>query len=287
MAYTTLITTHELQAYLDDPNWVIIDCRFQLKDLEYGHRAYEQTHIAGAVYAHLNNDLSGRILIGKTGRHPLATIESAARKFSAWGINTDTQVVAYDDVGGALAAARLWWMLRWLGHDQSAVLDGGWLKWQKEGRPTRTRNEQHPAGEFLPRARPELVMDADDVLRAIGDPNFKLLDARTAERYRGENETIDPIAGHIPGAVSAPYLENLDWEGVFKSKEVLRAKYQSLLGHIPAGQSAVYCGSGVTAPLNILAMLHAGLGEAKLYAGSWSDWILGAKRPIKTGDENN
>jgi len=285
MPYTTLITTEELAKHLDDSDWAIVDCRFQLKDLDYGRRAYEESHIAGAVYANLEVDLSDEIIPGRTGRHPLPPVDYAVQVFSAWGIDANTQVVSYDDVGGALAASRLWWMLRWLGHDQAAVLDGGWQKWQQKGRVTRSGVEQRTPRQFVPHVRPELVVNANDVLQSIGNPSFRLFDARTAERYRGENETIDPVAGHIPGAVSAPYMENLDSSGQFKSRDELRAKYQALLGDFPADQTAFYCGSGGTAPHNILAMLHAGLGESKLYAGSWSDWILDPTRPIKTGNE--
>lgn len=285
MTYSTLIAPQELEPHLDDPEWAVIDCRCLLSDPDYGRRAYQQAHVAGAVYAHLNDDLSGEIVPGKTGRHPLPHVEVAAQRFSAWGIDASTQVVAYDDVGGALAAARLWWMLRWLGHDQAAVLDGGWQAWPQEGRATRGGIEHRSPRQFVPHARPELVLDANDVLGCIGDPTFRLLDTRSLERYRGENEVIDPIAGRIPGAISAPYPENLDADGRFKSREALRVKYQALLGDLRADQAAFYCGSGGTAPLNVLALLHAGLGEAKLYAGSWSDWILDPDRSIKTGAE--
>ncbi len=257
-----------------------------MKDTNAGSQAYDQAHLPGAVYAHLDEDLSGPILPGKTGRHPLPTIEAAVKKFSNWGIERGrTQVVAYDDQGGALAAARLWWMLRWLGHDQVAVLDGGWQKWQKEGRPSRVGSESGPVRIFIPKPHPELAMDADAILQSSGKPGFRLFDVRTAERYRGENETIDPIAGHIPGAISAPYPANLNPEGTFKTAEELRGMYRSLLKDIPASQTVFYCGSGVTAPHSILALLHAGLGEARLYAGSWSEWITNSERPIKTGTE--
>jgi thiosulfate/3-mercaptopyruvate sulfurtransferase len=285
MTYTTLISTEELSAHLADPDWVVVDCRFRLNDPAYGRRAYERSHIAGAIYMHLDDDLSGPIIPGQTGRHPLPAVEEAARRFSSAGIDSGTQVVAYDDMGGALAAARLWWMLRWLGHDRVAVLDGGWMKWLREKRPSRRGAEQKAPRRFTPRVRPEVVVSADDVLRSLGDPDIRLFDSRTADRYRGENETIDPVAGHIPGAISAPYPDSLDQTGCFKPREALRARFEALLGGLPAEQAVFYCGSGGTAPLNILAMLYAGLGEAKLYAGSWSDWILDPSRPVKTGEE--
>jgi thiosulfate/3-mercaptopyruvate sulfurtransferase len=283
MAYTTLISTEELTAHLDDPAWAVIDCRFQLKDAEFGRRAYERSHISGAVYAHLDRDLSGPILPGKTGRHPLPDVETLAEKLSAWGVDAGVQVVAYDALGGALAAARLWWLLRWLGHTPVAVLDGGWPAWHREGRPVHSGVETRPRREFRPIVRPELVLEAQDVQPLLGRADFRLLDARTADRFRGENETLDPVAGHIPGARSAPYPDNLGPDSRFKSPQELQARYRALLGDLPADQAVAYCGSGVTAAHTILAMLHAGLGEARLYAGSWSDWILDPGRPVVTG----
>ena len=284
MPFDTLISTDDLAAHLGDPDWAIIDCRCQLKDPGYGRREYEVAHIPGAVFADLNDDLSGPLLPGKTGRHPLPTVEFAAGLFSTWGINGKIQVVAYDDQGGALAAARLWWMLHWLSHDQVAVLDGGWQKWQSEDRPVKSGVETRPARIFVARARPQLAITARDVLREFGDPNFRLFDVRTPERFRGEIEPIDPVAGHIPGAVSIPYAENLTPAGTFKPAAELRRLYQPFLNGLPASQTAFYCGSGGTAPHSILAMLHAGLGEARLYAGSWSEWITDPDHPIARGD---
>jgi thiosulfate/3-mercaptopyruvate sulfurtransferase len=287
MPYSTHIPTAALDDHLGDSNWAVFDCRFQLKDPGYGRRLYEEAHVPGAVYADLNEDLSGPISPGKTSRHPLPTVEDAAQTFSALGIDANTQVVAYDDQGGALAAARLWWMLRWLGHGAVAVLDGGWQKWELEGRNIRSGPERRPPRTFVPHPRPEMLIGTEEVLRSLGETGLLLVDARTAERYRGENEIIDPVAGHIPGAVSAPYPENLTAEGTFKSAEELREKYLTLLANRPASRAGFYCGSGGTAPHSILAILHAGLGEAKLYAGSWSEWIIDPERPIATGDEDH
>ena len=284
MTYDTIISTQDLAGHLTEPNWVIIDSRFQLNDRSYGGRAYALAHIPGAVFADLNEDLSGPSVPGHTSRHPLPSIEFAAQKFSAWGIDDQTQVVAYDDLGGAIAAARVWWMLRWLGHEQVAVLDGGWTKWQAEGRQTRSGVETRAARVFNPRVRSDLLMTTQEVIASLNDQTLQLVDARTADRYRGENEIIDPVAGHIPGAKSAPYPENLSG-GSSKSGEELRAKYQTLLGDMPANRSTFYCGSGVTAALDVLAIKYAGLGDAKLYAGSWSEWITDPDRPIKTGNE--
>jgi thiosulfate/3-mercaptopyruvate sulfurtransferase len=200
------------------------------------------------------------------------------------GIGPGVQVVAYDDMGGALAAVRLWWMLRWLGHEASAVLDGGWSRWRKEGRPVEAGVQQRPAREFIPQPRPELLVDARQVDRMRQDPHQRVFDAREPERYRGEVEPIDPVAGRIPGAVSAPFKGNLTPAGTLKSREELHGIYQVLLGDIPVENTAFYCGSGVTSIHNILAILHAGLGEARLYAGSWSEWITDPTRPVSSGD---
>lgn len=283
MPYHTLLTPSVLSAHLDDPAWVIVDCRFDLAQPDQRRLDYLQSHIPGAVYAHLNTDLSSPVVPGVTSRHPLPSIEDTAALFSRLGIDSSVQVVAYDDLGGAIAASRLWWMLNWLGHANVAVLDGGWQAWQREGYPLRPGDESNPLRQFIPRPRPEMLLDAAqvDVLRL--DPDWRLLDSRAAERFRGENETIDPVAGHIPGALSAPYAANLDPQGIFLPLDILKTRFEALLGGIPASQAVFYCGSGVTAAHNILAIQHAGLGEARLYAGSWSEWITDPSRPIATG----
>ncbi|HTP08335.1 MAG TPA: sulfurtransferase [Anaerolineae bacterium] len=280
MSYTTLISATELLPNLSDPNWAIIDCRFALADPERGRRDYVQAHIPGAIYAHLNEDLSGPIVPGITGRHPLPAIDELTARFSGWGIDESVQVVAYDDSGGGIAA-RLWWLLRWLGHDAVAVLNGDWRKWKSEGHPVRDGVAVRASRRFVPHPRSDLLLSTDDVESRLADAGYKLFDSRTADRYRGENETIDPIAGHIPGAISAPYPDNLYPDGTFQSDEELRARFTVLLGNTPVEQTAFYCGSGVTAAQNILALRHVGLGDAKLYAGSWSEWITNPQRPIE------
>ncbi len=283
MTYRTVISAEALAPYLDDPNWAIVDCRFALEDPERGQHEYEQGHIPGAVYAHLERDLSGPIVPGKTGRHPLPSVEHLVERFSRWGIDATVQVVAYDDSGGTMAA-RLWWLLRWLGHEAVAVLDGGWSRWRAQGRPFRQGHEERPPRRFVSRLRPELVASAEDVLAALRDPRVRLVDSRTRERYCGEQEPIDPVAGHIPGAICAPYLENLDARGHFRSTAELRARFEQILGDVPAARAIFYCGSGVTAAHNLLALAHAGLGDARLYAGSWSEWITDPTRPIERCD---
>jgi thiosulfate/3-mercaptopyruvate sulfurtransferase len=243
---------------------------------------YIEAHIPGAIYVHLDKALSAPIVAGKTGRHPLPSPEYAAEFFANCGIGEKTQVVAYDAAGGAVAAVRAWWMLKWLGHEAVAVLDGGWQKWQREGRTVSSKMESRSSIKFKPQVRTDLSVDVASVQKMIDDPGSCLLDSRSADRYRGENETIDPVAGHIPGAVSAPYQDNLKPDGTFRSPEELRERFQSLIGETPVDEVVFYCGSGVTAIHNILAVAHAGLGMPKLYPGSWSEWITDPERPIST-----
>jgi len=285
MSYTTLISASELFNQIGNPKWVIVDCRFSLDDAGCGRRDYLQAHIPGAVYAHLNEDLSGRIISGKTGRHPLPQQETFVKTLSNWGTDDDVQVVAYDDKGGAMASARLWWLLRWAGHDAVAVLNGGWQQWLNIGYQVKNKVETREPRNFTPQMRTDLLYSTADVLNILYDKNYRLLDSRSADRYRGENETIDPVAGHIPGALSSPFANNLNSEGLFLSCDELKARFQKLLGNVPPEHAVFYCGSGVTAAHNLLAMSHAGLGDARLYAGSWSEWIASTDRPIARGSD--
>jgi thiosulfate/3-mercaptopyruvate sulfurtransferase len=279
-----MTSVNELANQLEDPGWVVVDCRFSLADTERGRRGYLQAHIPGAVYAHLDRDLSGPVIKGQTGRHPLPSIKHASETFSDWGIGLGVQVVAYDDAAGALAAVRTWWMLRWLGHDAVAVLDGGWQSWLRAGYPFQEGNETAPERQFTPRPRPELIATTQDVIDLVGRQPPCIIDARTADRYRGENEIIDPVAGHIPGALNLPYPENLTPTGIFRPPVELRQMYQDMLGELPPERAILYCGSGVTSIHNILAMVHAGLQEPRLYAGSWSEWIADPARPVAVGE---
>lgn len=280
----TLISVSELCARCTDPGWIVVDCRFVLRDPDAGRLAYLEGHVPGAVYAHMDHDLSGPIVPGKTGRHPLPDPVALASRLSGWGVSNESRVVAYDDSGGSMAA-RLWWLLRWLGHDAAAVLDGGWQAWRAAGHPARSGDEPRKPVPFRPRIRPELVVTAALVDETRLDPGWRVLDARAADRYRGENETIDPVAGHIPGAVSAPFGDNLDASGRFRSPEALRERYGEILRGVPAERVVSYCGSGVTAAHDLLAMAHAGLGDARLYPGSWSEWITDPRHAVATGEE--
>jgi len=281
MTFTTTITVAELANHLDDPDWVIVDSRFKLANPDQGQMDYKNAHIPGAVYVHLDHDLSGPIIKGVTGRHPLPSVENVTRVFSNFGIDLRVQVVAYDDQGGALAAGRVWWLLRWLGHERVAVLDGGWQEWVKKGLLVRSGIETHKPRKFIPHPRNDLTVTAEEIEAMRKDSQYRVLDVRSADRYRGENETIDPIAGHIPGAISAPYADNLNPDGTFRSDESLAAKYKKLISGVPIKHVICYCGSGVTATHDILAMMKAGLGEARIYAGSYSEWITDPNRPVE------
>lgn len=282
MNYQTLISPNELANHLDDPNWAIFDCRFTLGNPDRGRQDYLTAHIPGAIYVHLEEEMCAPVIRGKTGRHPLLPLEETVRLFSRLGIDEHLQVVAYDDwtpISGAVAA-RFWWMLRWLGHDRVAVLDGGWKAWLEAGLPTSNSQEMRPMRTFHPRLRLELYASMADVRAALLYPSWKVFDSRTADRYRGENETIDPIAGHIPGAINAPYIDNGKPDGTFRSPEELRQRFTQLLGDTPPQKAIFYCGSGVTAAVNVLALKHAGLGDARLYVGSWSEWITDPENPV-------
>jgi thiosulfate/3-mercaptopyruvate sulfurtransferase len=281
MRYTTLVTTGNLAAALSDPTLVIIDCRFDLADTAAGERAYAHSHIPGAVYAHLDRDLSGP-KTGRNGRHPLPDALALAGTLGDFGIDSRSQVVAYDDESG-MFASRLWWMLRWLGHDAVAVLDGGFRKWIAEHRETRSGTESRPPREFTPRPRPEMVASLPDVRALLGRQGWRLLDARAPERFSGESESLDRVAGHIPGAANRHFKENLGSDGLFKPAGDLREELHEAIGSVSPRQVVCYCGSGVTACHNLLALEHAGMPGARLYPGSWSEWASDPSRPVETG----
>lgn len=276
--YHTLADCHTLALHLHDPDWVIVDCRFVLSDPGAGRRAYATGHIPGARYAHLNEDLSSPITPA-SGRHPLPDPAVLAEKLGAWGIDRSKQVIAYDDSFGAMAS-RLWWLLRWLGHDAVALLDGGLPRWQREGHPMTTDLPAVTPARFAPQERHDMWVDAATVAQAVTQEDWLVMDARAEERYNGEVEPLDPVAGHVPGAINLPFEDNLHLSGRFSSPEELHSLYAGLMENVPPGQVIQMCGSGVTACHNILAMEHAGLHGARLYAGSWSEWIRDPSRPI-------
>ncbi|MBI3546995.1 MAG: sulfurtransferase [Gammaproteobacteria bacterium] len=281
MIFTTLVDTVTLARHLDDPRWVVVDCRFMLTDPEAGRRLYAAGHIPGARYAHLNEDLSSPIT-ASSGRHPLPYPNTLAEKLGRWGIDKTKQVIVYDDSFGAMAA-RLWWLLRWLGHEAVALLDGGFPKWQREKYPVTQEPPRIQPTQFHATVDNSMWVDADYVLQMLHKQDQLLMDVRAEERFRGEVEPLDKIAGHIPGAINLPYEDNLDFSGEFMSDDALRGHYLAVLKDIAPDKVVQMCGSGVTACHNILAMQHAGLPGAKLYVGSWSEWITDTQRPVAKG----
>ena len=278
-APAALVSVEDLAAH---PEWRVFDCRHDLKNTEYGRQAYARGHIPGALFLHLDSDLSG-VANGRNGRHPLPDAAVFARRMSASGVDATTQVVTYDNEGG-IFAARLWWLLRWVGHERVAVLDGGLAGWRRGGRPLEERLPTVEGGSFTPSPR-DMAVDVWQVLANLQSQRLLLVDARSAERFRGENETLDPVGGHIPGAVNRFYFENLDDDGCFfKPADMLRSEFETLLAGRPASQVVQQCGSGVTACHNLLAMELAGLSGSKLYPGSWSEWCADPSRPVATGD---
>jgi thiosulfate/3-mercaptopyruvate sulfurtransferase len=299
--YTTLIEPAELAAPLArnaaaDSDWAVLDCRFDLPRPDWGAAAYAAGHIPNALYAHLDRDLSGRITPA-SGRHPLPSLERLAETFGRWGIDDEVQVVAYDQGNGAFAA-RLWWLLRWVGHRKVAVLNGGFAAWQQAGLPTDTAPGVRQPRTFTPRPGDEPVVSTAELERVLSAGELAsgasvLVDARGADRFAGENETIDPVAGHIPGARNHPFVRNVDPRGRFLPADELRERWVAMLGEETLGAGAqaqaqaarviAMCGSGVTACHNLLALEIAGLSGARLYAGSWSEWIRDAARPVARG----
>jgi thiosulfate/3-mercaptopyruvate sulfurtransferase len=283
MTFTTLIDTERLAGRLSDPALVIVDCQFDLHNPPWGEREYLAAHVPGAVYADLNRDLAG-VKTGANGRHPLPDPAALTDTFGRLGIGPGVQVVAYDQDTG-MYASRLWWLLRWLRHPAVAVLDGGLAAWRSEGRPTRSGAEQRAPRKFAGHPDASLVAETTVVEQiAAGRATGQLLDARAAERYRGEIEPIDRIAGHIPTAANRFFKDNLDATGRFLSRDELRVQLAECLGSASPDTVVSYCGSGVTACHNLLALEHAGLQGGRLYPGSWSEWSSGERRPVATGD---
>jgi len=285
MVFKTLIDVDSLQELLGQPRLAVVDCRFDLMNPEAGRQAYLRAHIPGARYADLNRDLSAPVG-PHTGRHPLPLPELFAGRLGAMGIGNDTQVVAYDEANGSIAA-RLWWMLRWLGHDAAAVLDGGFKAWTARGGALQS-GEADPAAEavarqFTPRIDADSVVSTAEVERGLQDFKAVLVDARAQERYAGTVEPIDPVAGHIPGAVNHPFTANLGADGRFLPAAELKRRWQERLAGGDLENLVAMCGSGVTACHNLLSLEVAGLTGGKLYAGSWSEWIRDPRRPVARG----
>jgi len=272
-----LISTSELAAQLGSANLVVVDSRHDLMNPSVGRGAYTTGHIPGAIFMSIDDDLSAP-KTGSNGRHPLPTPEVFAATLGANGISNTSKVVVYDG-GNAMYAGRLWWMLRWLGHDHVFVLDGGIAHWQKEARPVETKANTLAATTFSAKANNAMRLTAAETQATLTDSSRRILDARALERYRGDVEPVDPVAGHIPGAFNRAFALNLR-DGVFKPAEELRREFEAVLAGRSPEQLIHQCGSGVSACANLIAMEHAGLPGSKLYAGSWSEWCADPARPV-------
>lgn len=277
--YNTLIQAHTLNGRLPDPDWVIVDCQYDLADKDAGYQSYLAGHIPGAVYAGLHKDLSGSQPVTDCGRHPVPSTEELEEKLSAMGIENRSQVVVYDRSGGAFAA-RLWWLLHYAGHDRAAVLDGGLGAWAQAGYELDTEQPQAIAGNF------KAMIDNGRLVRVHEVATIpRLIDSREPKRYRGETEPLDRVGGHIPGALNRYWKDNLDEQGKFLPPDSLRPALGDVYGDAQPADVAFYCGSGVTACHNLLAAVHAGYPLPRLYAGSWSEWCSDPARPVAVGYE--
>lgn len=277
--YTTLISAAELARHLGDPDFVIFDCRHELTNPDFGPKAYADSHLPGARFAHVDRDLAAP-LTGKNGRHPLPQPQTFIDWLGRMGVSSGKQVIGYDNAGGVYGS-RLWWMLRWVGHSRVAVLDGGWQAWTAAGQPVTGELPKPVPAKFTGRADNSWV-DARYVQNHLQSKDMLLIDARSSDRFHGQNETIDPVAGHIPGAINRFFKDNLDARGFFKPADELRTAFAPLLGTIPVDKVVHQCGSGVSACHNLLAMEIAGLKGARLYPGSWSEWIADPSHPTAT-----
>lgn len=280
MSHGLLVDAATLAAHLDDPAWRIVDVRHQLADVTCGEAAYLAGHIPGAVFMHCDRDLSAP-MNGRNGRHPLPDPQSLVARLGALGIGPETQVVAYDDSQGMIAS-RLWWLLRWLGHERVAVLDGGFQAWQAAGGQLETAMPKLPVSTFVSALR-DLAVDAEYVSAFLQTSRMHLIDARSPDRFRGENETIDPVGGRIPGACNRFFRDNLQADGRFKPAAELRAEWLAVLADTAPELVVHHCGSGVSACHNVLAMEIAGLPGSRLYGGSWSEWCADPQRPVAVG----
>lgn len=283
MPLAQLIDASTLAARLSEPDLRVFDCRFALDDPSYGKRSFEQAHIPGAVYLDLERDLSGPVVAGKTGRHPLPQSEQLIERLREAGLDDDSDVVLYDDGPGAFAA-RAWWLLTWLGKRQGVwLLDGGFKAWRESEGSVTAQSQPVRRGNFSGAPDNDLLIDAAQLASSLKASDLSLIDARALPRFRGEEEPIDPVAGHIPGAQCMPFAGNLDETGRFLAPERLRERFASHAQAAESGRLVAYCGSGVTACHNLFALCLAGYPLAKLYAGSWSEWINDSQRPVARG----
>ena len=281
MVYSTVISAADLEQQIARPEWVVFDCRFNLADPQAGYSDYHEGHLPGAFYAHLDDRLASPVG-PQSGRHPLPDPGALAQWLGECGVKRDTQVVVYDAQGGAIAA-RLWWLLRWVGHDAVAVLDGGFPAWSaayalQSDEPAPGTSTPYPLA-----VRHAMSVDVAELENALSEKRVRLLDARAPVRFRGEKEPLDKVAGHVPGAVNHSFTDDLDDAGCFLPADRLRERLVSAMQPFPVTETVCMCGSGVTACHTLLAMEIAGFSGARLYAGSWSEWITDPQRAVTTG----
>ena len=276
-----LVDTTHLREHLNDPNWVIFDCRHDLFDHQRGSLLYAEGHVPGAYFVPVETALAGT-KTGKNGRHPLPDPGAFAAFLAQHGVTVNSQIVAYDDVGGQYAA-RLWWLARWIGLPHVAVLDGGFSLWVAQGHPVSLQSPQGRDGSVIARPDPKMVLSVDDVLVGVTSGRIRVVDARAPERFRGDTEPIDPVAGHIPAARNRFFKLNLNPDLTMRPVSELRPEFEAVMGDFRATDVVHQCGSGVTACANLLAMEHAGLRGSRLYVGSWSEWVADPTRPVARG----
>jgi len=280
MSFNSIVDADIVYTHHTDPHWRIVDCHYNLQCHDEGLDLYRREHIPNAVYAHLKNDLASPST-PTSGRHPLPDIEKFKRLLGSWGINQQTQVVVYDNANGSFAA-RLWWLLKWLGHSKVAVLDGGFNQWKLRGYPVTSDIPHYAASQFAGRPDMTMLVSSNEIAMQLPKANITLIDVRDPERYYGVTEPIDNVAGHIPNAINVPWKTNLDSQGRFLPRALLTRQYRHLLHQQNPQQTVFMCGSGVTACHSLVALAFAGIEGARLYAGSWSEWITDPERPIQT-----
>ena len=281
MQFKTIISAQQLNSIIENDSVRVFDCRFSLKDPQGGLKSYQAGHLPGAQFADMDTQLSAP-MTQTSGRHPLPEPEKFAEQLQAWGVNNDTQVIAYDDMSGAFAA-RLWWMMRWLGHDSVAVLDGGLPKWTEAGYALAQESGAFAPGAFKATANMRWLVDIDSVQRRLAADSITLIDARSADRFTGKDQKTDPVPGHIPGAKNLPFAGNLDQNGLFQNPQAIRARFAAVIQDQSGDKVVNMCGSGVTACHNLLAQAVAGLPPGRLFVGSWSQWIRDPSRPVAGG----
>ena len=282
MTYQTIISVEDLHNHLSNDDWFIFDCRFLLKDPEGGLKKFVEGHIPGAQFADMDKDLAST-MTPSSGRHPLPDPNELINKLKAWGVNNTSQIICYDDMSGAFAA-RMWWLLKWLRHDNVAVLDGGIDKWTTSNLPLEAEVREREKGTFEGQANNNMWVDVGFVKQQLAENKINLLDARSGDRFTAKDAKTDPVAGHVPGAMSFPFAGNLTKQGVFLSAEDLRQRFTETFSDTENKEVINMCGSGVTACHNLLAMSIAGLPMTRLFVGSWSEWIKDKSRPVATGN---